>query len=78
MSVMRTTINLDDEALDLARTVARRRGITLGQAVSELVRRGARQPIVTESRHGLQVIRLPGDSPRVTAELVRAVAEEQP
>jgi hypothetical protein len=38
---MRTTLNLDDDALIVARQVAQRERVSLGEAVSELVRRGA-------------------------------------
>lgn len=38
---MRTTLDLDDRVLAAARSLARTRGITLGQAVSELALRGA-------------------------------------
>jgi hypothetical protein len=38
---MRTTINLDEDAMLLAKTLAARERIALGEAVSRLVRRGA-------------------------------------
>lgn len=38
---MRTTINLDEDAAIAARNVAQRERISLGEAVSELIRRGA-------------------------------------
>ena len=38
---MRTTINLDDDAAIAAQNVARRERISLGEAVSKLIRRGA-------------------------------------
>ncbi len=38
---MRTTLNLADDALIAARNVAQRQRISLGDAVSELVRQGA-------------------------------------
>ena len=38
---MRTTINLADDAAIAARNVAQRERISLGEAVSELIRRGA-------------------------------------
>lgn len=38
---MRTTVNLDEDALLAARHVAQRERISLGEAISELVRRGA-------------------------------------
>lgn len=37
---MRTTLNLDDDILDAARSLSRQEGISLGEAVSELARRG--------------------------------------
>jgi hypothetical protein len=38
---MRTTINLAEDAAIAARNVARRENLTLGDAISELIRRGA-------------------------------------
>jgi hypothetical protein len=38
---MRTTVNLDEDALIAARQVAQRERLSLGDAISELVRRGA-------------------------------------
>ena len=38
---MRTTLNLDEDAALAARNLARRQRMSLGKAVSELVRRGA-------------------------------------
>jgi hypothetical protein len=37
---MRTTLNIDDESLNLARELAEARGISLGDAASFLMRRG--------------------------------------
>lgn len=75
---MRTTLAIDDDALALAREVARRRRVSLGQAVSELLRRGARPPVVTTERNGLAVMRLPEHTPRVTAAAVEALLDELP
>jgi len=38
---MRTTINLDDDALIAARHVAQRERVSLGDAISQLIRLGA-------------------------------------
>ena len=38
---MRTTINLAEDALIAARNIARRERLSLGDAVSELIRRGS-------------------------------------
>ncbi len=37
---MRTTLNIDDDVLAVARALAERNGCSLGSAVSELARRG--------------------------------------
>ena len=41
---MRTTVNLAEDALIAAKNVARRERLSLGDAVSELIRRGAAAP----------------------------------
>jgi hypothetical protein len=75
---MRTTLNLDDAALRLARDYARRRSLTLGKAVSELVRHGLATPLATTVINGLHVVQLPPDSPPVTSEDVRRLEDELP
>jgi len=57
---------------------AARHNLTLGQAVSELVRQGAERPLVTDERSGLRVVRLTRRSPKVTAALVETLRDELP
>jgi hypothetical protein len=75
---MRTTLTLSNDALDLARKLARRKRVSLGEAVSELVRRGAQLPVPTVERQGLTVVRLPRGSARVTAAAVEDLLEDLP
>ncbi len=49
---MRTTINIDDDVLKLARALADARRISLGAAVSYLVRRGATARMPHRIRNG--------------------------
>lgn len=73
----RTTIALDDDIMRFANDYARQRSISLGKAVSELVRRGIRHAPMVRMVNGLAVFDLPEDSPPVTAEdVARAAAEE--
>jgi hypothetical protein len=74
----RTTLRLEEDAMRVAQAHAARHRLTLGQAVSELVRQGAERPLVTEDRQGLRVVRLNRRSPRVTAPLVDRLREELP
>jgi hypothetical protein len=57
---------------------AQRHRLTLGQAVSDLVRKAVERPLVTEERSGLRVLRLNRRSPRVTAARVDELREELP
>jgi hypothetical protein len=77
---MRTTVNLAEDALIAAQTFARRRNITVGEAVSELVRRGASlpadagtAPAPLRGRFAL----LPRRGEIVTADHVRALMERE-
>lgn len=74
----RTTLTLEDDALAAAREYGKRRGQTLGQAVSDLVRRATRRELVTEDVGGFHVVRLPADSPVVTAAKVKELEEQTP
>jgi hypothetical protein len=73
---MRTTISLDDDVFQLARTYAENRSLGLGKAVSELIRRGLSAPMQTRVVNGFHVVVLPPDSPQVTTEDVRRLQEE--
>ena len=64
--------------MEVARAHAARHGMTLGEAVSELVRQAADRPLVTEDRSGLRVLRLSRRSPRVTARIVDRLREDLP
>ena len=62
----------------IAQAHAARHGLTLGWAVSDLVRQAADRPLVTEDRNGLRVLRLSRRSPKVTSALVSRLQNELP
>ena len=64
--------------MEMAREYAARQHLTLGEAVSDLVRRSAERPLVTDLKNGLTVVRLPERSPRVTSERVAKIADQWP
>jgi hypothetical protein len=76
--VPRTTLQLEDDAMKVAKAHAQRHRLTLGQAVSELVRKAAERPLVTDERSGLRVLRLGRRSPKVTAARVDQLREDLP
>lgn len=79
---MRTTINLDEDAAIAARNVAQRERLSLGAAVSELIRRGASAGAAAASPRGTQPLRgrfalLPQRGETVTPQHVRELMERE-
>ena len=75
---MRTTLNLEDDAAAMARRHARRHKVSLGKAVSDLVRKGAQAKLETSDRGGLKVVKLPAASSIATSERIASLLEEIP
>jgi hypothetical protein len=79
---MRTTINLDDDVYELASMYAAGRGMTLGAAVGELVRKANRtssstsgSPRLKTLPNGLRVF--PARGRVITSEMVKAAQEDE-
>ncbi len=73
---MRTTLNLDDEVFQLARSYAESRSLALGKAVSELVRKGLSAPVRTRVVTGVHVFDWPAGGPRITSERIKELESE--
>jgi Family of unknown function (DUF6364) len=76
MRCMRTTLSLDDDVLQDVKAYADSRDVSLGKAVSELLRRGLQAPLQTRTVNGFHVVELPEGSPVVSSEQVRKLLEE--
>jgi hypothetical protein len=76
--VPRTTLQLEEDAMKVAKAHAERHRLTLGQAVSDLVRKAAERPLATEERSGLRVLRLNRRSPKVTSARVDQLRDDVP
>jgi hypothetical protein len=74
---MRTTINLDDDVLDVVKNYAEKRSLALGRAVSELVRRGLGAPPKTRVVNGLVVFDVSDDNEAVTSEQVKRLEADE-
>jgi hypothetical protein len=73
---MRTTLTIDDDVLEVARCIADARGISLGEAVSILARRGVPAFEMKRDAAGMPYIEVPDDFPVITDEDVkRALAD---
>lgn len=73
---MRTTLDLDDDILELVARQAKLRGVSLGKTVSDLVRKGLNAPTPAQDKGSLGVFQLPKDSTKVTSEDVRRIEAE--
>jgi hypothetical protein len=73
---MRTTLSIDDDVMPQVKTYAESRDISVGKAVSELVRRGLHAPLRTHVIHGFHVVELPAGAPPVTGAHVRELEED--
>lgn len=73
---MRTTLNLDDDALELLRQYSKTRSVALGKAASELVRKGFHTPTPTRMVNGIMVFDVPPDNPRITSERVKELESD--
>jgi len=74
---MRMTLDLHADAVREIRAYAKRRGLSLGRAASELVRRGARYQAGTRKVNGLAVFDVPDDFPLITSRRVRELSNEE-
>ena len=74
---MRTTLNLDNDVLNLLKNYASDRSIPLGAAASELVRRGLETPVQMRMVNGFYAVDLPSDGPRVSSARVKELLEEE-
>lgn len=74
---MRTTVAIDNDVLEQVREYASCQRVSLGQAVTELLRRGISQPAPTHIRNGFRVFSRTSDAPLITPELIRRLDSEQ-
>ncbi len=72
---MRTTLDLDDDLVAVARELAASGRRSLGSVISELARRGL-TPARVEADGDLPVIRVPAGTPAITPQTVRRALDE--
>jgi hypothetical protein len=74
---MRTTLNLDDDVVELARALARQEARSLGEVISELVRRGlAPRPTPGQDRNGFPVFHVDRHTPPITDRMVERALDD--
>lgn len=75
--VMRTTLDLDDDVLQVAKELAANRGTTAGRVVSDLMRKALEPTRTARVRNGVPVLpRRQSGAPRPTMKLVNALRDD--
>lgn len=75
---MRTTVDIQEDVLLAAKEIARQRGVTLGQVLSDLARQSLTRKSVVSKKHGLPLFPIQPDAGIVTMELVNFLRDESP
>jgi hypothetical protein len=75
---MRTTLSLEDDAIQAVKEYAEDNHLSLGKAASELIRRGRRYQIpIVKQPNGLYVFEVPDDVPSITSERIHQLLDEE-
>ena len=73
---MRTTLNIDEDVLRAAKEIAQRRGMTVGQVLSDLARKSLTRKSPVSKEHGLPLFPIQPNAGVVTLELVNHLRDE--
>jgi hypothetical protein len=74
---MRTTLELDDDLVAAAKRLAKEKGATLGQVISELARQSLPATARPRVRNGIEVFASRAGAPRVDMEFVNRLRDEE-
>ena len=74
---MRTTLELDDDIVDVARQLARQRGTTMGQVVSDLARRALESRSKAKTRNGVLLFTPKPGARKPTLSLVNELRDRE-
>lgn len=77
MEAMRTTLALSGNAHAEVKHFAEEHSVSMGEAASELIMRGASRPLATRIVNGLHIPILPESGEKITSEQVKQLEAEQ-
>lgn len=73
---MRTTVSIDDDVLNAAKSLATQQRTALGRVISDLMRKGL-QPVARIQRNGVfPVFEVPDGARPITLDVVKQAEEE--
>jgi hypothetical protein len=74
---MRTTLDIDEDILTIAKETAKARGVSTGKVVSDLARTALKVPDSVEWVDGIPIFPRRPDGKVVTLEMVNALRDEE-
>ena len=75
-NIMRTTINIDDDLLLIAKSLAEVKSVSIGAVISELARKGLERTANHSKKHGFPVFSVPADAQPITLEHVKKLEDD--
>jgi hypothetical protein len=75
--LVRTTLEIDDDVLQAARSIATAESKSIGSALSELARNGLAPRRQSKTRSGFPVFEVSRDAPPITLEHVKDALDEE-
>ena len=75
---MRITLDLEEDVLLAAKEIAKQRGNTVGQVLSDLARQALTRRASVSNNHGLPLFPIQPDAGVVTPELINRLRDEPP
>jgi len=75
---MRTTVDIEEDVLAAAKEIARRRGVSIGKVLSDLVRQALARPGTTSTRNGIPLFPVQPNAAVITPELIQQLRDEMP
>jgi len=74
---MRTTLDIDSDVLEAAKSLAEARRISVGKALSQLARRGVTAHAPLSTRNGFCVFQVPPGTPGFGPDEIRATLDAE-
>ncbi len=74
--LVRTTLKLDDDVLEAARCIAADEGVTVGDVMSRLARRGLEPRPEARARDHFPTFAVSRDAPPITLDMVKRALED--
>ncbi len=69
-------MQIDDDVLEAAKSIARAQDRTVGEIVSELARQGLTPRVSRAKRNGFPVFEVPSETAPITMEMVKQASED--